>query len=169
MKEPQLPDKIISFLGLLPSTLFIFGSTSLILHELSQAILKSNTFFIMAVVLISTSFIFWFLSLTWAYCKVMWYRFKYPLSKLNKDFFLISCNGNVCLLDKTKNEMRWIKNWQTALDLGLVGEWSDADIHIKQPSVLSSTNLYKTKDGQDFKLCDFSYVNGILTRGIPGK
>jgi len=169
MTEPQLPDKIISFLGLLPSTLFIFGSTALILHELFRVILKNNIFFIIAVILIAISFIFWFLSLIWGYCRVLWYKCKYPLSKLNTDFFLINLKGTVCLLDKNKHEMRWIKNWQTALDLGFVGEWTDVDVNIHQSLSLSSETLYRTNDGQSFKLCDFSYVNGILTRGTPGK
>lgn len=168
MQEPRLPDRIISFLGLLPSTLFLFGSTSLVVYELSKTILKSNLFLMMGVLLITTSFTAWFWSLLWGYFKVIYYRWKYSLRKINKEFYIISFNQTAYLLDNIRKEIRWIKNWQTALDLGFVGEWTDIKLDIKKPSALLSNISYLTKDGQGFRLCDFIYVNGIHTRGTVG-
>lgn len=170
MKEPQLPEKIIAFIGLLPSTLFVFGSSFLIIHELSEKTIKEiNILFWIALILISSSFLCWFFSLIKEFIRIVWYRWKYSIKRLNKDFFLVSFNGStVCLLDELRKEIRWIKNWQTALDLDFVGEWTNVKRDVTKPSGLSSPKEFKTKDGRAFKLVDFKYVNGIYTRGTPG-
>jgi len=168
MQVPSLPDRIMAFLGLLPSTLFLFGSTSIVLHELSPAVSRPAVFFVVGAALFSASFAVWLFSFLLERCVVLYYRRKYPLSGLNKAFHIISFGGRVCLLDTTKNEIRWVKSWQTALDLGFVGEWTDIDAGVTSPSALSSDTLYQTKGGQHFRLCDFEYASGIHTRGIPG-
>lgn len=51
------------------------------------------------------------------------YRAKYPLKKLNKDFFLISFKGYVVLFDKKTDKYHHIVPFDTAQDLLFVDQW----------------------------------------------
>lgn len=55
---------------------------------------------------------------------ILLYRFKYPLRKLNKDFFLISFRGYVVLFDKKSKKYHHIVPFETAQDLLFVDQWN---------------------------------------------
>ena len=55
---------------------------------------------------------------------ILLYRAKYPLQKLNKDFFLISFRGYVVLFDKKTKKYHHIVPFETAQDLLFVDQWS---------------------------------------------
>lgn len=102
------------------------------------------------------------------FLKIQWYRcIRYPKNNLNKSYYIVSFRGRVCLLDKDKHEIRWIKNWQTCLDLTFVGEWTNINFDITEPSTLKNKILLK--DAKMIDLAQFTYADGILTRGTPGK
>jgi hypothetical protein len=99
--------------------------------------------------------------------RIIYYRFKYPLRMLNKNYFLANIGGHVYLFDEIRKELRWVKNWQTALDLDFVDEWTNIkNISILAPRVLVQ-GRFITKNGMNIRLIDYKYVNGIITQGIP--
>lgn len=56
--------------------------------------------------------------------KLIMYRKKYPLEKLNVDFFLTSFKGKVILFDLKERKYYHIFPWTTAQDLLFVGLWN---------------------------------------------
>lgn len=52
------------------------------------------------------------------------YRKKYPIRKLNKDFFLISFRGYAVLFDKKTKKYHHIVPYETAQDLLFVDQWT---------------------------------------------
>lgn len=60
----------------------------------------------------------------WFFSNIVYLRWKYPLSKLNKDFFLISFRGYIVLFDKKKNLYHHIYPFATVQDLTFVDCWS---------------------------------------------
>ncbi len=64
----------------------------------------------------------------WYFKTVLDYRKKYPLNRLNEDFFLISFKGYVVLFDLKTHKHHHILPWETAQDLQFVDEWSYLDI-----------------------------------------
>jgi len=59
----------------------------------------------------------------WYFKTVLAYRIKYPLNKLNEEFFLISFKGYVVLFDRKTDKHHHIVPWETAQDLQFVDEW----------------------------------------------
>lgn len=51
------------------------------------------------------------------YANIIWLRRKYPISKLNKDFYIYSFNGKWMLYDKKTLEYFHIHPWETVVDL----------------------------------------------------
>jgi hypothetical protein len=51
--------------------------------------------------------------------------------------------------------------------MDFVGEWTNVDLDITRKLSLVS-NVVDTKDGEQLKLADFKYVDGIHTQGLPG-
>lgn len=111
-------------------------------------------------------FIILILSRSFIDIKKIYFKIKYPLRNLNKCFIIVSFRGTVCLLDLHKKEFRWIKTWETALDLDFIGEWTNVDIDITQPN--SMNNTFTTRDGVTINLKDYKYVNGIHTQKPAG-
>lgn len=84
--------------------------------------------------------------------KLIMYRKKYPIEKLNIDFFLISFRGKVMLFDEKR--YYHIFPWTTAEDLLFVGLWNylEKDFPPEQEDLLQvgHTNRYrKFKDYSD--------------------
>jgi len=51
----------------------------------------------------------------------IYYRIKYPISKLNKSFYLVWFNGKLILFDYKKKKYFHVHPWETAQDLLFVG------------------------------------------------
>ena len=86
--------------------------------------------------------------------KLIMYRKKYPIEKLNIDFFLTSFRGKVILFDIKEKKFYHIFPWTTAEDLLLVGLWNylEKDFPPEQEDLLQvgHTNRYrKFKDFDD--------------------
>lgn len=126
-----------------------------------------NSYFLLVNILIFTIFLILILERAYVNLKIIYYKIKYPIKNLNHKFYIISFQGRVCLLDINKKEIRWIKSWRTALDLDFIGEWTNVDVDITNPSMLVSTK-FDTKDGQAIDLRDYKYVPGIHTQQAPG-
>lgn len=126
-----------------------------------------NVYFAMANLIIFAIFILVLLDRGYVNLKILYYKWRYPLKRLNKDFYIVSFQGRVCLLDIKKKEIKWIKSFKTALDLDFIGEWTSIDKDITLPSSLVNTT-FLTKDGENINLRDFKYVDGIHTQADPG-
>lgn len=74
--------------------------------------------------LILSCFLFIFIKQLLYFKNLLLLRKKYPLSKLNKDFFLISFRGYVVLFDKKTNKYHHVVPYDTAQDLLFVDNWS---------------------------------------------
>lgn len=98
----------------------------------------------------------------------IWYQKKYPLHEMNYSYHVIFFDGQGCIVDDKRKEIRWIKNSQTALDLNLMYEWTQLDLNIRKPSSLLTGEVI-TKDGKKLLLKEFRYVNGVYTRGVIGE
>ena len=79
--------------------------------------------------------------------KLKMYRDKYPLEKLNIDFFLTSFKGKVILFDLKEKRFYHIFPWATAEDLLFVGLWNylEKDFPPEQEDLLQvgHTNLHR--------------------------
>jgi len=137
------------------------------LYDNSHNWKTENIYFLLSNAIILVLFILLVLDRLRVNLKIIYYKLKYPLRSLNKDFYVISFQGRVCLLDNKTKQLRWIKNWQTALDLDFIGEWTDIDDNITHSDKLKSLT-FNTKDGISIKLEDFTYTDGIHTQGLLG-
>lgn len=56
--------------------------------------------------------------------KIVWYRHKYPLNKLDIDFYLVWFNGKLILFDEKNKPKQYfhVYPWETAQDLLYVGK-----------------------------------------------
>lgn len=98
--------------------------------------------------------------------RVIWYKFRYPLRNLNKSFYIVYCSGRAFLIDKEKKQIRWVKSWQTALDLDFAWEWTDLkSVDLSQPN--GQKIQITTKDGKSINLSNYKYADGIRTEGKP--
>lgn len=81
------------------------------------------------------------------------YRRKYPLKKLNIDFFLISFNGKVILFDIKEKKYYHIFPWTTAEDLLFVGLWNylERDFPPQQQDLLQIGHTNRYMEFMSFK------------------
>lgn len=84
--------------------------------------------------------------------KLLWYRNKYPIKKLNIDFFLISFKGKVILFDLKDKKHYHIFPFTTAEDLLFVGLWSylEKDFPPEQEDLLQVGHTNKHRKFKDF-------------------
>jgi hypothetical protein len=105
---------------------------------------------------------------------IEYYRRKYPVSMLEKDFFVVDIKGNVFLIDVPEKKIRWIQNWQTLSDLKLNGYLLVLFSHKKRLTHWSNYTSgeieaeARKKLGAKLTKSGFSFGEGIHTRGIPG-
>lgn len=171
--ESLVPAVRYSFIFSLILLLFIWLDKTLLLNFIKSLYenphnwQRGNIYFLIANAIILILFVLLILERFWVNLKIVYYKLKYPLRNLNKDFYIISFQGRVCLLDIKSKQLRWLKNWQTALDLDFIGEWTDVDDNITHPFKLIDMT-FNTKDGAKIELKNFKYVNGIHTQGLPG-
>lgn len=137
------------------------------IFESSFKFTLQNSYFLLANILMLTLFLLLILERGYVNLKILYYKLRYPIKHLNKKFYIISFNGRVCLLDRTKKEIRWIKSWRTALDLDFIGEWTNNPTDITNPDTLVNTSFH-TKDGQNINLREYTYVPGIHTQQALG-
>lgn len=101
-------------------------------------------------------------------------RCEYPITNIEKTFFIIDVKSNVFLLDMNRKEIRWIENWQTLSDLHFNGyllvlfpqderqrHWSNYT-----GEEIEAKAREKLKD--KLKGRNYKFGIGILTRGVPG-
>jgi len=121
-----------------------------------------------------TFFLGGLLFLVYIHTKIFLLQRKYPISKLEVEFFVIDVKGNAFLLDVKDKKIRWIQNWQTLSDLKLnayllvlfphkerLEHWSNytsREIELKARERL----------GDELGESRYSFGKGILTRGVPG-
>lgn len=138
-------------------SLFACGLTAL--HN-EQVVFFLGSLFIFLPLLLT--FLFSAYREIWSFIKIFIYRQLYPLSNLNKKFYLIHFNDQVFLLNNITKKIHWIKSWQTAIDLNFTYEWTDAGFSLRDPNIFTRT--VTTKDNIVLKLSDFQYSKPIYTR-----
>lgn len=123
--------------------------------------------FLLGILFIFTPFPILLLTRLYVDLKIIFFKIKYPIKSLNKDFYIVSFNQTAYLIDDFRKEIRWIQSWQTALDLDFVGEWTNINADLTQPNSLINTNFF-TKTGKRINLRNYKYSTGLHTQGAPG-
>jgi len=169
MNNVKLSDKILESIGLTPSVFFVFGVVLLSLKGIltNSSLLNTLLVDIFAIILFEISFVIWIVLSLLVLLRIFKFRTNFPYKKLGIDFFIInSKGGRVYLFDKKKKEIRWIKTWQTAIDLNFEYEWTDfEDINFLVPEIFKNKTMRITRENINFKLNEFKYGNPIVTRG----
>lgn len=100
--------------------------------------------------------------------KICLYKERYPISNLDKKFYLLKFGNPAYLIDNDRKKIYWIKSWQTAIDLEFTSFWTD--ISGKLEDYLSEPHqMITTKSGKTLTLKGFEWAGkGIHTRGTPG-
>lgn len=95
--------------------------------------------------------------------KICYYRWRYPIEHLGKDFFFATLGHAIHLIDIKNSQIRWIENPRTAFDLGYYpSAWTEA----KQ-----FKSFYETiqLNSRSIDLSKFQIKPGIRTQRIPSE
>lgn len=113
--------------------------------------------------LILIAFLFIITKQFYSYVKAIWLRRKYPINKLDIDFFLVWFNGRLMLFDDKSSPKKYyhICPWETAQDLLFVGRGFKVSTEFMPNAI---TTFPANFEGKMLKLADYSNGGSISTQ-----